>query len=140
MPTKGRSPVIPSFRYLDAPAAIEWLCETFGFEKNLVVPGEEGQIVHAQLTLGDGMIMLGSELHEGPFGEILKPPRSLGGVVSASAYLVVDDPDAHCQRAVAAGAEIVVEIQDESYGGRGFSCRDPEGHVWSFGSYDPWAE
>ena len=140
MPTKGRSPVIPSFRYLDAPAAIEWLCETFGFEKNLVVPGEEGQIVHAQLTLGDGMIMLGSELHEGPFGEILKPPRSLGGVVSASAYLVVDDPDAHYERAVAAGAEIVVAIQDESYGGRGFSCRDPEGHVWSFGSYDPWAE
>lgn len=140
MPTKGRSPVIPSFRYLDAPAAIEWLCDVFGFEQNLVVPGEEGQVVHAQLTLGDGMIMLGSEPHEGPFGEILKPPRSLGGVVSASAYLVVDDPDAHYQRAVAAGAEIVVEIQDESYGGRGFSCRDLEGHVWSFGSYDPWAE
>jgi len=38
----------------------------------------------------------------------------------------------------AAGAEVVIEIKDEDYGGRGCSCRDPEGNVWSFGSYDPW--
>lgn len=140
MPTQGRSPVIPSFRYLDAPAAIEWLCDVFGYEKNLVVPGEGNTIVHAQLSLGDGMIMLGSEPHEGPFGKILKTPRALGGFVSASTYIVVDDPDAHYERAVAAGAEIVVEIEDASYGGREFSCRDLEGHVWSLGSYDPWTE
>ena len=140
MPTQGRSPVIHTLRYQDAPAAIEWLCDVFGFEKHFVVPGEGNTIVHAQLQLGDGMIMLGSEPHEGPFGEIQKPPRLLGGVVSASAYLVVDDADACYERAKAGGAEIVVEIEDASYGGRGFSCRDPEGHVWSVGTYDPWAE
>jgi uncharacterized glyoxalase superfamily protein PhnB len=51
----------------------------------------------------------------------------------------VDDADAHYARAAAAGAEIVLDIVDEDYGGRGYSCRDPEGHLWNFGTYDPWA-
>ena len=79
MPTPGRSPVIHTLRYRDAPAAIEWLCDVFGFEKHLVVPGEDNTIAHAQLQLGNGMIMLGSEPHEGAFGEVQKAPRSLGG-------------------------------------------------------------
>ena len=139
MPTPGRSLVIHTVRYQDAPAAIAWLCDVFGFEKHLVVPGEGDTIAHAQLQLGDGMIMLGSEPHEGAFGEVQKPPSALGGLVSSSAYLVVDDADACYARAKAGGAEIVVEIEDASYGGRGFTCRDPEGHVWSVGTYDPWA-
>ena len=61
MPTIGKSTVIPGMRYRDAPAAIDWLCRVLGFSKNLVVPGEGGIILHAQLTLSDGMIMLGSE-------------------------------------------------------------------------------
>ncbi len=73
-------------------------------------------------------------------GELQKPPAALGGVGSQSCYLIVDDADAHYRRAVAAGAEIVVEIKDEDYGGRGYSCRDPEGHLWHFGTYDPWVE
>lgn len=134
------STVIPTMRYRDAPAAIEWLCRAFGFEKHLVVPGEEeGTIAHAQLRFGNGMIMLGSA-RDDEFGKLIKPPRDLGGVGSQSAYVIVEDANAHYARAVAAGAEIIVEIKDEDYGGRGYACKDPEGHLWNFGSYDPWAK
>ncbi len=129
--------VIPAMRYNDAPAAIEWLREAFGFEEHLVVPGEDGAIAHAQLVFGNGMIMLGST-RDDEFGKLQKPPSDLGGAGSQSCYVIVEDADAHYARAVAAGAEIVVEIQDEDYGGRGYSCRDPEGHLWNFGAYDPW--
>jgi uncharacterized glyoxalase superfamily protein PhnB len=60
--------------------------------------------------------------------------------VTQSSYVVVADPDAHYRTAKAAGAEIVMDIVDQDYGGRGYTCRDLEGHVWSFGSYDPWIE
>ena len=130
--------VIPTMRYNDAAAAIAWLCEAFGFEKHLVVPGEDGTIVHAQLVFGNGMVMLGSA-RASEFDNLQKPPSALGGAVSQSPYIIVDDADKHYARAVAAGAEIVIEIKDEDYGGRDYSCRDPEGHVWNFGSYDPWA-
>jgi uncharacterized glyoxalase superfamily protein PhnB len=130
--------VIPTMRYDDAEAAVKWLCEAFGFEKHLVVPGEDGTIVHAQLVFGNGMVMLGSA-SESEFDSLQKPPSALGGVVSQSPYIIVEDADKHYARAVAAGAEIVVEINDADYGGRDYSCRDPEGHVWNFGTYDPWA-
>jgi uncharacterized glyoxalase superfamily protein PhnB len=130
--------IIPTLRYHDAPAAIDWLVEAFGFVRHLVVPGENGTIAHAQLTLGDGMIMLGSASDDG-FGRLQKPPRDVGGVGTQSAYVVVPDPDAHHARAVAAGARVVMALEDKDYGGRGYSCLDPEGHLWNFGSYDPWA-
>ena len=130
--------VIPTMRYDDAAAALEWLCAAFGFETHLVVPGEDGTVVHAQLVFGNGMVMLGSA-RESQFDDLHESPSALGGVVSQSPYIVVEDVDEHYARAVAAGAEIVMEIKDEDYGGRDYSCRDPEGHVWSFGSYDPWA-
>jgi len=129
--------VIPTLRYKDAAAAIEWLCKAFGFERHLVVPGEDGAIVHAQLVFGNGMVMVGSA-RASDFDRLQKPPGALGGAVSQSPYIVVDDVDEHYARAVAAGAEIVLELRDEDYGGRDYSCRDPEGHVWNFGSYDPW--
>jgi uncharacterized glyoxalase superfamily protein PhnB len=129
--------IIPTMRYHDAPAAIDWLCQAFGFEKHLVVPGENGTITHAQLTFGNGMIML-SSANDSEFGKFVKPPRDLGGIGSQSPYIIIQDADAHYDRAIAAGAEIVLEIKDEEYGGRGYSCRDPEGHIWNFGTYDPW--
>jgi uncharacterized glyoxalase superfamily protein PhnB len=131
--------VIPCLRYRDAPAAIKWLCENFGFEKQLVVPNDDGTIAHAQLSFGNGMIMLGSVLEvETEFGRLIKQPDEIGGVETQSAYVVVSDADAVYTRAKDAGAEIVIDIKDEDYGGRGFSCRDLEGHLWSFGTYDPW--
>ncbi len=137
-PTKeGPSTIIPAMRYRNAPAAIEWLCEAFGFEKHLVCPGENGTIAHAELTLGNGMMMLGSVL-DNDFAKLIKQPDELNGFETQCSYVVVKDADAHYALAVAAGAKIVREIEDASYGGRGYSCRDLEGHLWSFGSYDPW--
>jgi uncharacterized glyoxalase superfamily protein PhnB len=131
--------VIPCLRYRDAPAAIEWLCETFGFEEHLVVPGDNGTIAHAQLKFGNGMVMLGSVV-DSEYGRLMKQPDEIGGAGTQSNCLIVSDPDAIYRRATAAGAVIVIDIKDEDYGGRGFSCRDPEGHLWNIGSYDPWAE
>jgi uncharacterized glyoxalase superfamily protein PhnB len=134
-----RAAVIPCLRYRDAPAAIEWLCATFGFEKHLIVPNEDGTIAHAQLSFGNGMIMLGSVLKdETPFGRLMKQPDEIGGAETQSAYLIVADADIAYARAKSAGAKIVLEIKDEDYGGRGFSCLDLEGHLWNFGTYDPW--
>ncbi len=134
--------VIPGMRYHDAPAAIDWLCRAFAFEKHLVVPGEkEGAIAHAQLRYGNGMIMLGTAgTHGGGFDEVMTTPRDIGGRETQSAYVIVEDPVAHHERAVAAGAEIVMPLEDRDYGGRGYSCRDLEGHIWSFGDYDPFAD
>ena len=134
-----RAPIIPCLRYRDAPKAIEWLCRTFGFEKQLVVPNADGTIAHAQLRFGNGMIMLGSVLEdETEFGRLIKQPDEIGGFETQSAYVVVSDADEIYVRAKAAGAEIVIEIKDEDYGGRDFSCRDLEGHLWNIGTYDPW--
>lgn len=130
--------IVPSLRYRDAPAAIEFLCEAFGFARHLVVPGYDGTIRHAQLTLGDGMIMLGSAQNR-DFGPHVRTPEELGGNTQ-SAYVIVAEIDAHYEHAVAAGAEIVMEIEDMDYGGRLYSALDPEGNLWHFGSYDPWAE
>ena len=135
----GPATISPTMRYRQAPAAIEWLCRAFGFEKHLVVPGPNDTIYHAQLTWGNGMIMLSSRL-DTEFNRLLKQPHELGGVESQSPYVIVDDADAHYASAKAAGAKIVIDIADASYGGRGYSCRDPEGHLWNFGTFNPWAE
>jgi uncharacterized glyoxalase superfamily protein PhnB len=134
-----KATVIPCLRYRDAPAAIEWLCAAFGFNKQAVYPNPDGTIAHAQLTFGNGMIMLGSAVEKATeWGRLIKQPDQIGGAETQSAYLVVTDADVLYARAKAAGAEIVIDIKDEDYGGRGFSCRDIEGHLWSFGTYDPW--
>lgn len=135
------STIIPGMRYEDAPAAIEWLCDAFGFEKHMVVPNDDGSIAHAQLTFGNGMIMLGSvRENDREFDKNIKQPNEIGGAETQTAYIIVSDADAVYARAKEAGAEIVMDIKDEDYGGRGFSCRDPEGHLWNFGTYDPWEE
>jgi uncharacterized glyoxalase superfamily protein PhnB len=131
------STVIPTLRYADAPSMIGWLCDTFGFRRHMVIEDGRGGIAHAQLTLGNGMIMLGSA-RDDAFGRLQRTPAALGGTTQ-SPYIVVPDADLVFRSARASGAEIVVEIKDEDHGGRGFSCRDPEGHLWNFGTYDPWA-
>ncbi|MBO3276515.1 VOC family protein [Pseudomonas schmalbachii] len=133
-----RATVIPCLRYRDAPAAIEWLCSTFGFQRHLVVADEQGGIAHAQLALADGsgMLMLGS-LRDNAYGRAMRQPDDVGGCTQ-SIYMVVADAEALYRQALAGGAQIVIDIKDEDYGGQGFTCRDLEGHVWSFGTYDPW--
>ena len=132
-----KSTLIPTIRYRDAAAAIEWLCRAFGFERHRVIPGKDGAIDHAQLVFGNGMVMLGSA-RDDDFGVIQRPLTDSGGPVSQSPYVIVSDVDAHHSRALAAGARIVMPPEDQHYGGRLYSCRDPEGNLWNFGSYDPW--
>lgn len=136
MSTSGKSGVIPTVRYRDAPAAIDWLCSVLGFSRHLVVPGSDGDVAHAQLTLGDGMVMLGSE-RDDAHGRLMRTPGP-DGANTQSAYVVVEDLHAVYERATAAGAEIVSPLQSPEYGGDFFACRDPEGHVWNIGTYDPW--
>jgi uncharacterized glyoxalase superfamily protein PhnB len=133
-----KSAIIPCLRYRDATAAIEWLCDAFGFEKQAVYANPDGSIAHAQLTFGKGMIMIGSVETASEWGRFIKQPDDIGGAETQSAYVIVEDADAIHQRAKKAGAQIVIDIKFEDYGGRGFSCRDLEGHLWSFGTYDPW--
>ncbi|RYY76408.1 MAG: glyoxalase [Gammaproteobacteria bacterium] len=134
---ESSSCVIPTLRYQNGQAAIEWLCEAFGFEAQLIIPDETGAVAHAQLVYNNGMIMLGAATNN-EFHELVQSTFESGGVGSQSVYTVVKDIDEHHRKAVAAGARIVIELRDEAYGGRGYSCVDPEGHVWNFGTYDPW--
>ena len=125
--------IVPCLSYRDAPSAIAWLKEAFGFAENMIVPGPDGTIAHAQLAFGSGLIMVGSQRDD----ELeMRIPCDLGGVTQ-SIYIVVEDANAHYARAVAAGAEIVRELQDTPYGSRDYSARDPEGHLWNFGTYRP---
>jgi len=136
IPKHTLSTVVPCLRYRDAPAAIRWLNDTFGFEPQLVVPNDDGTIAHAQLTFGNGMIML-SSVFDTEFGRLMKQPAEVGRFVTQSTYLVVNDADHVYGRVLESGADVLLEIKDEDYGGRGFTCRDPEGHIWSIGTYDP---
>ena len=129
------SPVIPTMRYRDAGQMIDWLCAAFEFERRMVIDDGSGGIAHAELTFGDGMIMLGSA-RDDDFGKLQSTPAVLGGTTQ-SPYIVVADADAAYARAKAAGAEMIGEIRQQSYG-RDFSCRDPEGHLWNLGDYNPW--
>lgn len=131
--------IIPSLKYQNAQLAIEWLCRVFGFEEHLVVKGENDTIAHAQLTLGNAMIMLGSTSND-EYGKLIRTPKSLNGFNTQAPYIVMEDIEEHYKNALQKGADIVIEIKDEDYGGRGYTCRDLEGHLWNFGSYNPWNE
>ncbi len=133
------STVIPCLTYRDAARMLQWLCDALGFQRRSVFDDGAGGIAHAELTLGTGMIMLGSQQKDGAFAGLQSTPATLKGTTQ-SPYLVVADADAVHARVVALGGEIVMPIEDKPYGGRAFSCRDPEGHLWNVGSYDPWAQ
>ena len=137
-PKKTTANIIPCLRYRDAPTAIDWLCDAFGFQKHLVVPGDNNTIAHAQLTFGNGMIMLGSTEVENAYGKLIAQPDDVGKPTQ-SINVVVSDADAVYASALKAGAQIVIDIEDQHYGGRAFTCRDVENHIWNFGTYDPFA-
>ena len=132
------STIMPAMRYRDAHAAIEWLCKVFGFQQHAVYPGPNNTVGHAELTLGGGMIMLGSGKND-EYGRGFKSPTDLGNIETRSSYIVVPDADAVYARAQAAGGTIARQIQNTDYGSREFSVKDPEGHSWSVGTYNPWS-
>jgi uncharacterized glyoxalase superfamily protein PhnB len=131
----ARTPeLFAGMRYRRAHTAIAWLVDAFGFDVQLVVPGDGDDVAHAQLTFGGSMLMLGS-LREDRFN--MKTPSQLDGAYTQSLCAHVADPDAHHARAKAAGAEILAAPADTPYGSRGYVARDPEGYVWNFGTYRP---
>jgi len=126
-----------SLNYDDPAAAIDWLCRAFGFEVRLRVEGDNGRIEHAELTFGEALIMLGAGDPSTPFFAMRKSPKAVGGANTQSLMLFVDDVDAHCRRARAAGARIIMEPALHDYGGdywadRSYGAVDPEGHLWWF--------
>jgi uncharacterized glyoxalase superfamily protein PhnB len=136
-PTWQAPDVIPSLIYRDAHAAIDFLEAAFEFERHAVYEGDDGSVHHAELRYGSGMIMLGSATRERDEWPVRSPADA--GATTGGIYVIVDDPDAHYARAKAAGAEILRELEDQDYGSRDYSARDPEGYVWSFGTYRPTA-
>ena len=125
--------VFPSLAYEDADRAVEWLAATFGFEKILNIPGDGGGILHAELRTPDGdILMVLSTQHSTRRN---RSPRSLGGTAQ-SVYVATSDVDGLHQRAADAGAEIFNPLRNTDYG-REFCCLDPEGHIWTFGTYQP---
>jgi uncharacterized glyoxalase superfamily protein PhnB len=139
MPATTASSIIPALSYRDALAAIDWLCRAFGFEKHAVY-ADGDTVLHAQLVYGNGMVMLGSADKGGDWNALIAQPDEIGMRETQSPCVIVADVDAHYARARAAGATIAIDIADQQYGGRGYSCRDPECHQWWFGSYDTWSE
>jgi uncharacterized glyoxalase superfamily protein PhnB len=134
-PDLSHQPIIfPVLFYRDAGAAIDWLVRAFGFQRRMASPGPDDLIAHAELSLGNAVIMLASVNAARGW----KSPRDLGAV-NQSICVYVDDPDSHEARARAAGAEIMLELTTKDYGARDYTCRDLEGHVWTFGTYRPGA-
>jgi uncharacterized glyoxalase superfamily protein PhnB len=141
MTTKSTPPGWPRISsaafYQDPARAIDWLCRAFGFEVRLKVEGDDGAIVHSELTLGDGVVMVGDSHSPRADRAFCKSPRDVGGANTQTMMVYVDDVDAHCARARAAGANIVTGPADTDYGAdhatdRGYECEDLEGHHWWF--------
>jgi len=133
MPTTIEAPrLYPALRYRNAAKMIDWLCEAFGFSVR-ARHGEGDVVHHAELVFGSSMIMLGT-VRDDDYGKMVGEPGSGGG---KSIYIAVDDADAAYAKAKRAGATIIQELTNRDYGSREFICRDPEGNVWSFGTYWP---
>ncbi|GAA0352551.1 VOC family protein [Bowmanella denitrificans] len=126
------SDIYPCLIYDNAQSAIDWLCQAFGFTCRFVVPGENEEIIHSELSLGSSVVMLSSPKKQ--FNWVC--PHQAGGLPMMLS-LYVADPDAHYKQALAAGAEIIQPLQDEEYGARGYMVKDPQGHMWYFGNYRP---
>jgi len=138
-PPAGWPRLSASLYYDNARAAIAWLVEAFGFEVQLLVDGADGSVAHSQLVFGEALIMVGEggAARAPRFGVAQRSPRHLGGANSQSLLLYVDDVDAHCARARAAGATIVAEPELHDYGpehwaDRSYGALDCDGHLWWF--------
>lgn len=139
MPSLGPRPashVVPLMRYRDVGIASEWLCAVFGFTPHFAAKAPDGAVFYAELQAGGSMIMLGA-VGEPSLDAVMRDPACGGQGPTQSCYVVVEDVRGHYAHARDAGAEIVLDLKGDDRGGAGYSCKDPEGHVWNFGSYDP---
>lgn len=122
--------VAPMLAYVDAPAAIDFLCRAFGFRLTVRVDGPEGSVAHAELVLGDGVVKLSTAWPEADY----RSPSELDGVHTAEVWCDVDDVDSHFAHAHGAGAVVIGPPSDQRWGARMYQAIDPEGHRWYFGS------
>jgi uncharacterized glyoxalase superfamily protein PhnB len=127
-PPENMPRITPYLYYEDVATALGFLAEAFGFHERMRVPGPDGKVMHAEMDLADGVIMLGSP------GPTYRNPKRLGEHTQ-NVYVYVDDVDRHCARAKAAGATIFSEPADQFYGDRNYGAEDPEGHQWYFAQH-----
>lgn len=124
-----RASLMSAVCYQDPKAAIGFLEKAFGFELFMLIEDKEGNLAHSEMSYGGGVVMVGAE-----WSADHKSPRSIGGKNTQTIHIQIDtDVDAHCERARAAGAEIIAEPETQFYGDRSYRCRDPEGHIWTVG-------
>jgi uncharacterized glyoxalase superfamily protein PhnB len=129
--------IIPATRYRDPEAALAFLTKTLGFAEHAVFRDENGVMIHAQLTTGTGMVMIAPHSEGGELDAYMTHPDQTGGRETVSIYAVVTDVAQRYARSVAGGAQILIPLRAEPYGGLSFTLCDPEGHIWTLGSYDP---
>ena len=127
-PPKDQPRIAPYLLYEDVAAAMDWLAAAFGFEERLRIPGPDGAVMHGEIALADGVVMMGC-----PGPDYRNPGRD--GPVTHIVHAYVEDVDAHCRHARAAGAEIISEPTDQFYGDRNYRTRDPQGHEWTFSQH-----
>ncbi len=145
-----RPNVLPFIRCRDPARSIEWLCRALGFETDYVARRDDGSIVFAHLRFGDSLIMVtpatdavavpAIDTVAAERNALITLPAEIEHGETQSSYFVVDDIEAHYRNAKEAGADIVLEIKTYQHGGCCYSCRDPDGHVWTFGTYGSWRE
>ena len=120
--------ITPAISYLDPRAALDFLRNAFGFELDLLIEDENGNVAHSQMAYGDGKIMVGTE-----WSANHKSPKSIGGLCTQTVHMhLTENIDAHCESARKSGAEIIAECETQFYGDRTYRARDPEGHIWTF--------
>ena len=127
-PPEGFPRITPYLLYEDVDAAVDWLVGAFGFGERFRMKGPDGRANHAEVSLGEGVVMLG---HPGPD---YQNPKRRGGATQL-VYVYVDDVDSHYAAAQAAGARVLDEPADQFYGDRTYAAEDPEGHHWTFGQH-----
>lgn len=131
------SSLTAAMRYRDVAAAVEWLCSRLGFALHSSVRDDDGVMVYAQVAFGNAMVML-APIQDTALDRYMRQPDEIGGAETQSCYFHVADAAAHFAQAKAMGAEIILPLEPYDSGGQGYSCRDPEGHIWTFGDFDPW--
>jgi uncharacterized glyoxalase superfamily protein PhnB len=130
--------VIPSVLFRDANAGIEWLKKALGFTEHAVYRDGDGNVQHAELLFGNGMLMVGTAGLNSQTAAWMALPSEVGGKNTGGSYLIVKDCTPVWEQAQAAGAEVMLPLRTMDYGGQAFTVRDPDGHLWSLGEYDPW--
>jgi uncharacterized glyoxalase superfamily protein PhnB len=122
-----RAPLMSAVCYVDPKAALKWLEQAFGFEVSMLIEDDQGNLAHSEMRFGNAVVMIGNE-----WSADHKSPKSIGGKNTQTVHMQIDtDIKAHCERARATGAEILMEPELQFYGDSTYRCRDPEGHIWT---------